>query len=238
MRLIEKIINLMMLIGLSEFEAVSLLKMIFSSICGGLIGLEREIKGRPAGLKTFSMVCLGSTLVMITSKYINLYYHFGTGDTTRMAAQVISGIGFIGAGSIMLTGHNQIKGLTTAATLWVTAVIGLAIGSGFYSGGIMGVIVIFTTSFAYSYFNRKIMENSRLMKVFVEGKNEKFMLELFECLQVNKVKILSLHRMPENIWYANDVCATIEIEFSKRTDHDKFKEKVRELDGFRYIEEV
>ena len=117
--------------GLSEFEGIALLKLIMSSLCGGLIGLEREMKGRPAGLKTFSLVCMGSTLVMITNDYIFIFLSLGNGDAARMAAQVISGIGFLGAGSIMVTGHNQVKGLTTAAALWVTAALGIAIGSGF-----------------------------------------------------------------------------------------------------------
>ena len=104
----------------SRFEVVALFRMIIASICGGLIGLEREMKGRPAGLKTFSLVCIGATLAMITNEYISIYYG-GSGDLARMAAQVISGIGFLGAGTIIVTGTNQVRGLTTAAALWEMA---------------------------------------------------------------------------------------------------------------------
>jgi len=140
---------------LSEFEINSLLKIFLSSICGGLIGLEREIKGIPAGLKTFSLVCLGATLIMITNDYICHYTIHETGDLARMPAQVVSSIGFLGAGSIMVTGNNQVRGLTTAAALWVTAALGIAIGCGFYFGGIAGLLIIYATSTAYCICDKK-----------------------------------------------------------------------------------
>ncbi len=87
-----------MFFTLSTFEYTALFKLLLAAICGGVIGIEREMKGRPAGLKTFSLVCLGATLVMITNDYIYTYISHGTGDSARMAAQVISGIGFLGAG--------------------------------------------------------------------------------------------------------------------------------------------
>lgn len=119
---------------LDSFQISTLMRLVFAAVCGGLIGLERELKGRPAGLKTFSLVCVGATLAMITNEYISVYVSGGSGDAARMAAQVISGIGFLGAGTIIVTGVNQIKGLTTAAALWVTAALGITIGTGFYFG--------------------------------------------------------------------------------------------------------
>ena len=97
--------------------ATAIIRLLLGSICGGLIGLEREMKGRPAGLKTFSLVCMGATLVMVTNEFIYVNVANSTGDSARMAAQVISGIGFLGAGTIMTTGNDRVKGLTTAAAL-------------------------------------------------------------------------------------------------------------------------
>lgn len=91
----EEVLSFVVDCGLSEFEGIALFKTLLASVCGGLIGLEREMKGRPAGLKTFSLVCMGSTLAMITNDYIYLYLSKGNGDAARMAAQVISGIGFL-----------------------------------------------------------------------------------------------------------------------------------------------
>lgn len=232
------ILEFFMYCGLSEFESIALMKILLASICGGLIGLEREIKGRPAGLKTFSLVCMGSTLVMITNDYIYEYLSLGMSDPARMAAQVISGIGFLGAGSIMVTGHNQVKGLTTAAALWVTAALGISIGSGFYFGGISSLIVIYITSFIYRYIDRKIMERSRIMRINIEGEDEEFMLKLAEYLNERQVKVLSFHRKSENMWYKDGTFAMIEMDFGKTTLHQEVLEQLRKIEGLRYVEEI
>jgi len=225
-----------MVFRLSEFERIALFKILLSSLCGGLIGLEREMKGRPAGLKTFSLVCVGAALTMTVNEYICLLY--GSGDHARMAAQVISGIGFLGAGTIIVTGHNQVKGLTTAATLWVTAALGLAIGSGFYFGGIAGVTVICITSFFYRYLDKLIMKSSRNMRIYVEGMDEEFMLRLVNYFNVRSMKVLSLQRKLEDKWYEKDTCAVVELDFGKSRFHSAVIEDIKQLEGFRYVEEI
>lgn len=224
--------------GLSEFQAIVLIKMIMASACGALVGLEREMKGRPAGLKTFSLVCLGSALVIITNDYICRFVTPGTGDMARMAAQVISGIGFLGAGSIMVTGHNQVRGLTTAAALWVTAALGITIGAGFYFGGIAGLFVLYISSTFYKLIDWKIVQNSRIMKIYVEGKDEEFMLALISYFQREGIRILTLQRRSDNKWYAADTCATIEMDFGKRILHKKVVDYISKIDGIRYVEEI
>ena len=102
------------------------LRVLAAVIIGGLIGIERGMKNRPAGMRTYMTVCLGSCLVMMTNQYI--YQMYSIGDPVRMAAQVVSGIGFLGAGTIVVTRRSQIKGLTTAAGLWASAAVGLAVG--------------------------------------------------------------------------------------------------------------
>lgn len=115
------------------------LRLAFSLIAGTLIGLDRSMKRRGAGIKTHVLVCLGSALVMMTGQFIQLNYE-GTIDVARMGAQVISGVGFLGVGTIIVTGHNQVKGLTTAAGLWACACIGLAIGIGFVDGALLALV--------------------------------------------------------------------------------------------------
>lgn len=128
--------------AIREITYVSILfRLLLSVIIGGILGLERGRKNRPAGLRTYILVCLGSTVVMMTNQYVSQCLN--TGDPVRMGAQVLSGIGFLGAGSIMKTGRNQIRGITTAAGLWASACIGLAIGIGFYEAAIAGGILIF-----------------------------------------------------------------------------------------------
>ena len=112
-----------------------ILRLIVATLFGGLIGLERESHKRPAGFRTHILVCIGSALVMMISQYAFLEFSGKLGyDPGRIAAQVISGIGFLGAGTILREG-STIKGLTTAASLWVVAGIGLAVGTGFYASG-------------------------------------------------------------------------------------------------------
>ena len=121
--------------------ASAALRLLLAVLVGGILGIERGRKNRPAGLRTYMLVCLGATTVMMTNQYVTQC--MGTGDPVRMGAQVISGIGFLGAGSIMVTGRNQIRGITTAAGLWAAACIGLAIGIGFYEIGIASGILVF-----------------------------------------------------------------------------------------------
>ena len=116
------------------------IKIFFSLFLGGLVGLEREIKHKPAGLRTNILICLGSTIIMIVS--LNLSEIYGSiVDPSRIAAQVVTGIGFIGAGAIIRS-RGSVHGLTTAATIWVIAGIGLAIGNGYYSAAIISTFVV------------------------------------------------------------------------------------------------
>lgn len=116
-------------------------RILLSVLCGGVIGAERGKAHQPAGMRTHMLVCLGAAIVMSTGQY--MYETFGAGDPSRMGAQVISGIGFLGAGSIIISGKTRVRGLTTAAGLWTAASIGLALGIGFYSGGLIGTFVVY-----------------------------------------------------------------------------------------------
>jgi putative Mg2+ transporter-C (MgtC) family protein len=117
------------------------IRILAAVIIGGFIGLERGLKNRPAGLRTYMLVCVGACIVMLTNQYMVQVY--GTGDPVRMGAQVVSGIGFLGAGTIIVTRRNQIKGLTTAAGLWSAAGVGLALGIGFYEAALVGGFAVF-----------------------------------------------------------------------------------------------
>lgn len=125
---------------MSIYEIV--FKLVLACILGGMIGLERESLNRPAGLRTYTLVCVGSALAMIVSIDIYLqYYQTVNADPGRIAAQVVSGIGFLGAGTIMREGAS-VRGLTTAAGLWVVACIGLAVGAGLYIPAVATTILI------------------------------------------------------------------------------------------------
>ena len=157
--------------GLREVTYLSVvLRITVAFLLGGALGLERGLKQRPAGLRTHMLVCVGACMIMLTNQYI--YQVFGTGDPVRMGAQVVSGIGFLGAGTIMVTKHSQIKGLTTAAGLWATAAVGLATGIGFYEAAVMGTIVIVLTLTVLSILDSKMHKKTRCFEVYVELKPE------------------------------------------------------------------
>ena len=118
-----------------------LLKVALSIVCGAAIGLERSAKNRPAGFRTHILVCMGAAMAALAGLYLYLDLNLPS-DISRISAQVISGLGFIGAGAIIVTKKNTIKGLTTAAGLWTTGIIGLALGSGYYEIGLLGTILV------------------------------------------------------------------------------------------------
>lgn len=129
----------------SNFYISMILRLITACLLGGIIGFEREHVHRPAGFRTHILVCVGSALVMITSEFIYLKYSSRVNvDPARLGAQVISGIGFLGAGTIIKEGVN-VKGLTTAASLWAVSCVGIAVGIGFYSGALIATVIIFLT---------------------------------------------------------------------------------------------
>ncbi len=143
------------------------IRLILSAIIGGLIGMEREVNNRPAGLRTHVLVTLGSTLIMLVS--IDGFYDAETslslGDPARLAAQVVSGIGFLGAGTIMRTG-GSVKGLTTAASLWVCAGIGLSIGSGYYLGGLLTAAIVLVTLMSLRFLEKRVIGSKyRILEV-------------------------------------------------------------------------
>ena len=143
-----------------------ILRICVAMIVGGLLGLERGIKNRAAGLRTHMLVCVGACLIMMTNQYI--FQVFGTGDPVRMGAQVVSGIGFLGAGTIIVTRKSQIKGLTTAAGLWSAAGVGLAIGVGFYEGGIFAGLAIFTIMTLMQRMDTKVHSKGKSTEVYFE----------------------------------------------------------------------
>lgn len=130
-------------------------RMMIAVACGSVIGIERSIKNRSAGFRTHILVCVGAATASLTGHYLYLVQHLPT-DMTRIGAQVITGLGFIGAGTIIVTRKQTVKGLTTAAGLWATGVIGLAIGSGFYEGGILSALLVLIAELFFAEIGQKI----------------------------------------------------------------------------------
>ena len=213
-----------------------ILRILAAVICGGIIGLEREIKNRPAGLRTYMLVCVGSCLIMLTNQYIFQSTH--TGDPMRLGAQVVSGIGFLGAGTIIVTRHNQIKGLTTAAGLWSSAGVGLALGIGFYEAALVAGVAIFMILTLLQYWDKRISNTTKTVEVYIVLDEDvtlgDFIHQLHEInLKIDNIQLDSTGSPEEG---ARGLLAT--LRSPKRCDHDALIEKVQKITGVSYLEEL
>jgi putative Mg2+ transporter-C (MgtC) family protein len=152
------------------FEVEIIIRLLLAVVLSGVIGYERENTNRPAGFRTHILVCTGAALVMVTSEYLVHRYSISAVDPARLGAQVISGIGFLGAGTIIRDGFN-VRGLTTAASLWAVSCVGIAVGSGFYGGAVAATIFIFLTLITLKKAERRFSRRNRYRTFIVESEN-------------------------------------------------------------------
>lgn len=171
---------------LNDFNVwTTLIKLVLAVIFGGIIGLERGRQGRAAGMRTYILVCVGATLTTLIGMYVSLNMQIGN-DPLRIGAQVISGIGFLGVGTILVKGRFQITGLTTAAGLWVAAALGLALGAGFYSGAILAfLLTIMTVTLAHKLEYRMYKRKNTRFGIYVEISSDKAVSDTVAFLKDN-----------------------------------------------------
>ena len=225
--------------GLREVTYLAVaLRILAAVILGGIIGLERGMKNRPAGLRTYMLVCVGSCLVMLTNQYI--YQVTASGDPTRMAAQVISGIGFLGAGTIVVTRRNQIKGLTTAAGLWSAAGVGLALGIGFYEAALMGALAIFVVMTLLQRMDNRVHRKTKTVEVYIEVGKELSLGELLRQLREDELEVQDVQRESglETGGESGTRAYIATLKAKNRQNHLDIVEKVREMPGVVYVEEL
>ncbi|MCK4462993.1 MAG: MgtC/SapB family protein [Candidatus Omnitrophica bacterium] len=176
------------------------LKLFLAAILGGLIGFEREAHGRAAGLRTHILVSVGSCLIMLTSIHIfNMHKSFTTCDPARIAAGVVTGIGFLGAGTI-LRYRGSVMGLTTAASIWAVAAVGLATGSGFYYGGLLTTILVLITLVLVSKLEYSMIRKDWYKTLIIESEVHGSRLqEIRDALSGYKVQIkdLEIEKIPD-----------------------------------------
>lgn len=159
-----------------------IIRIVLATIMGGFIGIERFKQGRAAGMRTHILVALGATLSSMIGLF--LYQEMGmSNDPTRIAAQVVSGIGFLGMGTILVKGRFQITGLTTAAGLWATAAIGLALGMGFYTGAITTFICAVLTITLMSKLEYILTKRYNRFGIYVEIKSDEFVRPAIDMLK-------------------------------------------------------
>lgn len=192
-----------------------LIRIIVATVLGGVIGLDRGMKHRGAGTKTITVVCLGATLVMLTEQYIQISFP-GLANMNRLAAQVISGVGFIGVGTIIISKH-RVRGLTTAATLWASACVGLAVGIGFIEGGVLVTLMMLISLHILPYVERFATGHSRYCNVFIDLEESKHLHKVIHNLKEAGIVIDSME-MSEPKVAGEEISVHLVLYTGKSTD--------------------
>ena len=167
------------------------LRMVLAVICGGCVGLERTYLRHDAGFRTHILICLGACMTTQVGQYLSLTMGYYT-DITRLGAQVIAGVGFIGAGAIVVTQREQVKGLTTAAGLWTSAIVGLALGCGFFEGGIYTTILIMITELLLTKLEYFIFRHSQEMNLYLEYQHGTDLETVLAMFRETGITVLSM----------------------------------------------
>lgn len=228
---------------LREFHLASVLvRLVLAALCGGLIGLEREMKRRPAGLRTYIIVCLGAALAMLLGRYaaeLSGLLELKTAvDVSRIGAQVINGIGFLGAGTVLLTGRKEVKGLTTAAGLWASACMGLAIGAGMYEGVLIAFVLILLCIRVLPRVENRLLANARNLNLYLEVADAAGIVGVTAFLRERGVEIQDLEFCPGKPSVSGAPSFLIEVRLPRKTEHASLLAALLELDDVRVIEEM
>lgn len=203
----------MLFADFSEWTIQNLIiRVVVSMVLGGVIGLDRGMKHRGAGTKTITVVCLASTLVMLTEQYIQINFP-GLANMNRLAAQVISGVGFIGVGTIIISKH-RVRGLTTAATLWASACVGLAVGIGFIEGGVLITAVMLISLHVLPFVEKFATRHSRYCNVFLDLESSRDLHAVIQNLKEVGIVVDSMD-MSENRGAEGDISVHLVLYVKK-----------------------
>ena len=214
-----------------------LIRMCLATVCGALIGMERVQKRRPAGLRTHMLICLGASMTTLTSQYLLLNMGLFT-DPARLGAQVIAGIGFIGAGTIIVTKRRQVKGLTTAAGLWASAIVGLCCGAGFYLGAVVASALILVAELLMSKLEWYVIATARTLNVFIEYQDAETLSRIVDTLRDMNISILDMELTKAAAGQGRNPCVTFSLGTSRKMRHQPILNALTGLRGVIIVEEL
>ena len=232
-----------------NFESMAL-RIILAMIMGGVIGYERELKHRPAGFRTYMLVALGSAVTVILSQYLDLMLSTGWADSlrenqvgnrtdvVRIGAQVINGIGLIGAGTILVTSRNEVKGLTTAAGLWASACMGLAIGAGFYECFLIGFALVIFIMKLLPLIEDAVLSRARNMNIYIEMDNIENLSNIVNRIKADGIRMYDVDIDREQNSHMPQVNGLFSLRLPEKRHHTEVLAMLSTLDGIISIEEV
>lgn len=212
-------------------------RLLMALVFGGVIGLERGANRHPAGFRTHILVCVGSTLAMMTNVYVFDLWGSVT-DPVRLGAQVITGVGFLGAGTILLTGRHRIRGLTTAAGLWASACLGLAIGAGFYEGAIGGAIVIFVSLSLLPRLENYAYRHSGIINLYIEVEALRMYRAIIDGVRKEGLKIYEVHLDSGDTLTPGGVAFVISIKRPKDKSEEAIIGELTEMEGVTLVDQI
>lgn len=216
------------------------LRFVLATICGSVIGFERGKKRHVAGLRTHIVVCIGAMSAMLVNQYIITYFNPNS-DPARMGAQVISGIGFLGAGTIVITGHQrgqQVKGLTTAAGLWASACMGLAIGIGFYEGAIIMCAFLFLVIVSLNRLDERYLKATSMLRIYLEYSSAVPFSTLLRALRQKGWHMTYVeHLNRETTCQSNEILLDLQRTGRDSSTADVI-EVIRNVDGVLFVEDI
>ncbi|MDR2023822.1 MAG: MgtC/SapB family protein [Hungatella sp.] len=228
---------------ISSFEPnwmlITLFRLLLAAMCGGAIGMERRKRNHPAGLRTHMLVCIASALVMLTNEQI--ITGTSSGDPTRLAAQVISGIGFLGAGTILIDRRNHVRGLTTAAGLWASACLGVAIGAGYYSGALITCLLIMLIVTKFIDVEKRFLKKTSFMEVHIVFDCDESLNSFFEVITGNQYTVHSIEMIDTLMGPGADGSKPVETNMIiqvPKISHREIIQEFSENKGVRFIEEI
>ena len=225
-----------------------LFRLILALLMGGLIGLDRGIRHRPAGPRTYTLVCIGAALTMVLSQYeyVMLTTDWAPAaeaiglrtDVSRFGAQVINGIGFLGAGTVIATNQRKVKGLTTASGLWTSACLGLVIGASFYECAFVAVLIIILTMWALRPLEDFITDHSRNINLYVEVRSMNDMGNVFRVLKAQDINIfdMDIHHGKDQIVQKPN--AVLYLRMPKAAPHTELIAQLSDLDEVYTVKEI
>lgn len=218
----------------NSVELTVLVRIVLAIVLGFVLGIERELYKRPAGLRTHILVCVASCLIMLVSMY-----GFDEGDPARLAAQVVSGVGFLGAGAIMREDKgNGIKGITTAATIWMSAMIGLACGNGFYFGAVVVTVSALVILTILRSFEMKIAASSKYKsRVFMIIKEkENMMIDVRSYLQEGNLQVSDIDTRV--VGFDGEKAIRVSITFERESSLNSLYEFVEKIEKNHEVYEI
>lgn len=223
------------------------LRIVLAMLMGGVIGFDRELKGRPAGFRTYMLVAMGAAVTAILSQYLDLMLSAKWADSleivgrrtdvVRLGARVISGVGFIGTGTIMVTARHEVKGLTTASCLWASACMGLAIGAGFYECVLVGFLLILLSIRVLPRLERMAIARARNMNIYVELDSAEHLGAVLRCLKDTGLTLYETE-IDKQEPGSGRLSGIFSVRLQPRQQHIELLARLSTLDGVCAVEEV